>query len=74
MKIAMSILCLLAQLFLFGNAHADEMQDCSKIWNYWGKDGQKAYLWGYLDGGGEVMMAVMDEIVNNKAAKIPNNF
>jgi hypothetical protein len=74
MKMTISILCLLAQLFCFGYTYADEMQDCSKIWNSWGKDGQKVYLWGYRDGLGEVMTALMVEIVNNMAEKIPNNF
>ncbi len=31
-------------------AFSDEMIDYGAIWKAWGIGGQKAYLWGFLDG------------------------
>ena len=33
-------------------AFSADMQDYSKIWKAWGKRGQTAYIWGFIDGGG----------------------
>jgi hypothetical protein len=52
------------------------MVDYNKLWNSWGKEGQTAYLWGYMDGGGNVLLATAGEILkeDKKTTKMPKDF
>ena len=57
-------------------AFSGDMQDYGRIWKAWGRKGQTAYLWGFIDGGGCAMQAVMDEIISSDKPgnKIPSTF
>lgn len=56
--------------------YSADMQDYSKIWTAWGKDGQTAYIWGFIDGGGYALQTVMSEIIasDKKGGKVPKSF
>jgi hypothetical protein len=57
-------------------AFSAEIQDYANIWRTWGKDGQAAYIWGFIDGGGHAMQTVMGEIIasDKRSGKIPKQF
>lgn len=69
-------------LFLLGIAltsnpvHSADMLDYGKIWTAWGKDGQTAYIWGFIDGGGYALQTVMSEIIasDKRGGKVPKSF
>jgi hypothetical protein len=53
-----------------------DMQDYGKIWTAWGKDGQTAYIWGFIDGGAHALQTVMSEIIvsDKRGGKVPKSF
>ena len=57
-------------------AFSADMQDYNKIWKAWGKRGQTAYIWGFIDGGGYAMRTVLDEIFasDKRGSKAPKAF
>lgn len=57
-------------------AFSDDVPDYGKIWKIWGKEGQAAYLYGFVDGGGRAMQATMLQIIasNQRGDKIPDDF
>lgn len=69
-------------LFFFGFAitsnpvFSADIQDYGKIWTAWGKEGQAAYIWGFIDGGGHAMLTLMNEITasDNRDNKVPKTF
>lgn len=56
--------------------YSTDMQDYGKIWTTWGKDGQTAYIWRFIDGGGYALQTVMSEIIasDEKGGKVPKSF
>lgn len=56
--------------------YSADMQDYGKIRTAWGKDGQTAYIWGFIDGGGHAMQTVMSEIIasDKQGGKVPKTF
>jgi hypothetical protein len=58
-------------LFLIGFAltpflaFSEEILDYGAIWKSWGREGQHAYLWGFLDGGTAVLMTAMEEYISS---------
>ena len=57
-------------------AFSADMQDYNKIWKAWGKRGQTAYIWGFIDGGGYAMRTVLDVIFasDKRGSKVPKAF
>ncbi len=45
--------------------YSADMQDYGKIWTAWGKNGQTAYIWGFIDGGTAVMLTAMEEYISS---------
>ena len=46
-------------------AFPEEMLDYGAIWKGWGREGQHAYLWGFIDGGTAVLVTAMEEYVSS---------
>jgi hypothetical protein len=74
-KLTIALICL-GIAMISAPAFSAEMQDYSKIWKAWGRDGQTAYIWGFIDGGGHAMQTVMSEIIasDKQGGKVPQNF
>jgi hypothetical protein len=60
----------------WNSAFSADIQDYGKIWTAWGKNGQTAYIWGFIDGGGYAMQTVMSEIIasDKRSGKVPETF
>jgi hypothetical protein len=52
-----------------------EILNFGAIWKTWDVGSQNVYLWGFVDGGSNAMIAVMGEIIysNNKGLTVPKN-
>lgn len=43
---------------------SDETIDYGAMWKAWGREGQHAYFWGFIDGSTAVMMTAMEEYIS----------
>jgi hypothetical protein len=71
-----AMLLLLGIVLGWNSAFSADIQDYSKIWKAWGKGGQRAYICGFIDGGGYTMRTVLDEIFasDKRGSKVPKLF
>jgi hypothetical protein len=76
MKKLTAMVLLLGIVLGWNSAFSADVQDYGKIWKAWGKGGQRAYLWGFIDGGGYAMRTVLDEIFasDKRGGKVPKPF
>jgi len=76
MKKLATMVLLLGIILGWNSAFSADMQDYGKIWKAWGKGRQRAYIWGFIDGGGYAMRTVLDEIFasDKRGSKVPKPF
>jgi hypothetical protein len=76
MKKLTIVLFFLGIALISNPVYSADMQDYGKIWRAWGKDGQTAYIWGFIDGQSYTFLTVMSEIIasDKKGDKVPKSF
>lgn len=62
-NVAIALVCL-GIVMTSNPVFSAEIQDYSKIWKTWGRDGQTAYIWGFIDGGTAVSLTAMEEYIS----------
>jgi len=59
------VLFILGLTITSSTVFSDEMLDYGAMWKAWGREGQHAYLWGFIDGGTAVMLTAMEEMISS---------
>jgi hypothetical protein len=65
MRKIMMILIILCLTITSSTVLSIEMTDYAAIWKAWGKEGQHAYFWGFIDGSSAVWLTAMDEYISS---------